>query len=196
MCSHTPPLQALVPCIPLSIPCSLHSECLHSGFLPSHTTIYAWILTFFLPFFLSICTHFGFLQMINYAEFPCSNFLSFVCKMVALYLRDGILKATLNLKYAFVKLMWRMMVDICLPATVALPLQQSQCHQSSFLPPTLGFLKKPFSSGHLHNLVYVHKIQTLYFNCTILDVHFSQLYSYDYRLHGDRAIYFVGKLKD
>ena len=32
-----------------------------------------------------------------------------------------------------------------------------------------------------------------YFNCTTLDLRFSQLHLYDYRLHGSRAIHFRGK---
>ena len=72
-------------------------------------------------FFLS--SHINVLFITDYKLCTTSveQFLSFSCKLVAFYLRDGILKAAFNLKYTFCKtnpVKWHS--SLCSPAKVAL----------------------------------------------------------------------------
>ena len=147
----------------LSLCCSLCSECLHSGFFhsPLPPSIPGFWL-FFHPFFF-LSSHINVLFITDYKLCTTSveQFLSFSCKLVAFYLRDGILKATFNWKYTFCKtnpVKWHS--SLCSPAKVAMPCGShnvNTAHAACQLWNSV-ILEKEFSIHSISIILcYVHK---------------------------------------
>ena len=141
----------------LSLCCSLCSACLHSGFFhsllpPSIPGFWLFFHPFF--FFFTISSHINVLFITDYQLCTTSveQFLSFSCELAAFCLRDGMLKAAFNLKYAFCNtnpVKWQS--PLCSPAKATPTMGQSQGQRSSRCLPPLEFCgsgKRIFSSGH------------------------------------------------
>lgn len=119
--SHVPPTAFIWAFHDLSLVPSVSNVSFPLLIIP--TTIYFWSLTFLLPFLLILPYKLLACDILAIRQnLLCGNVSSFACKMAAFYLRDGVLKTALSLKYSSVKLI--LSNDgryLCLPAKVALP---------------------------------------------------------------------------